>query len=168
LLSGREQVQVLPAGVTIVTQDLYQAWRLAQSVAAGDIGIRVAIAIAGPDGQPCPLNEEILALGVDPLPAESWDAVWQELQWQMDHSVFARWWQGVKPLGVLTESSTDTFCVVLGVPSMEVRSWIEAKHMPIVRRTMGGVLGRPVEVQFAVYAQPVDVVTGSPSLCQRW
>jgi hypothetical protein len=168
LLSGHEQVQVMPDGVTIVAQDLYQAWRVAQSVAEADTATRVSIAVAGPDGQPCPLNGEVLALGVDPLPVESWEAVWQELQWQMDHSVFARWWQGVKPLGVLTESGTETLCVVLGVPSADVRSWIEAKHMPIVRRTMGGVLGRPVEVRFAVYGQPADVVTGSPSLGQRW
>jgi len=168
LLSGHDQVQVLPDGVTIVTQDLYQAWRVALAVASGVTDTRVSIVIAGPDGQPCPLNEEILALGVNPLPAGVWEAVWQELQWQMDHGVFARWWQGVKPLGVLAEPSTDTVCVVLGVPSADVRSWIEAKHMPIVRRTMGGVLGRPVEVQFAVYAQPVDVMAGSPSLGQSW
>jgi chromosomal replication initiation ATPase DnaA len=98
-----------------------------------------------------------------PFPADRWEAIWQELQWQMDRGVFLRWWRDVKPFGLLSRSGEAEPCVVLGVPSAEALAWIEAKQMPMVRRTVSGVWGEPVEVRIEVYAQTVgqliDVVT---------
>jgi hypothetical protein len=153
LLQGMETVEHTPEGIVIATPDLYQAYCLARSAAGHAWDGQIAVEVIGPGGERYPLNAEVLALAVESLPADQWEIVWQELQWQMDRSVFLRWWRGVKPLGVLRQVGADMPCVVLGVPEAEVRTWIEARHLPIVARTMSGVLGRTVEVRFEIYAQ---------------
>jgi hypothetical protein len=152
LLQGTELVEETSEGVALATSDLYHAYCLARAVRACACGEQVAVEVIGPGGRRYPLNAEVLALEVEPLPGGQWASVWQELQWQMDRAVFLRWWQGVKPLGVQSPAGSDVPCVVLGVPSAEARAWIETKHLSLVRRTLSGVLGQPVEALFVVYA----------------
>jgi hypothetical protein len=108
------------------------------------------------------LNAEVLAFSGVPLADASWTALRQELQWQMDRGVFARWWQEVMPLGISPGAEAGTSCVVLGVPSADVREWIESRQMAIVLRTLAGVLEQAVEVQFVVYAEAEAVSVSLP------
>jgi len=52
-------------------------------------------------------------------------------------------------------AEAGTPCIILGVPSADVREWIESKQKAIVLRTLAGVLEQTVEVQFVVYAEAV-------------
>ena len=150
MLLGHEEVGRTDAGLTIETRDLAHAIRLARAVCDGGWGQSIEVFFAG--GQRYALNAEVLALTVEPLSKETWDAARQELRWQMSRAVYDRWWREVQPLGVETEPASAS-CVVLGAPSAEVRAWILSKQMPMVARTLAGVLGQEVNVRLDVYAR---------------
>jgi hypothetical protein len=156
LLLGPEDLVETDAGWEIETRDLAHAVRLTRAVRA--VGYEASIAVFYRAGrQRCSLNAAILALTVEPLSKGAWDTVRQELQWQMSRGVFDRWWREVQPLGIATERVAMP-CVVLGAPSADVRAWIVSKQMPIVQRTLAGVLGQPVDVRIEVYAEPLPSV----------
>jgi hypothetical protein len=152
VLSGQDWVEVTGERVSIATQDLYQAYRLARAAQESALDRPVSVYLTALTGRRYALNAEVLAFSGVPLADESWAALRQELQWQMDRGVFARWWQEVMPLGVSSGAESGTSRVVLGVPSADVREWIESKQMAIVLRTLAGVLEQTAEVQFVVYA----------------
>jgi hypothetical protein len=156
LFLGHEEIVETDAGWAISTRDLGHAVRLARAVSAGDWAREIEVFLIG--GRRYVLNAEVLALAVEPLSSETWDTVRQELQWQMSRAVFDRWWREVQPLGMAIEGAPAP-CVVLGAPSADVRAWIESKHMPIVERTLAGVLGQAVGVRVLVYAQPLPEAT---------
>jgi hypothetical protein len=153
VLSAQDWVEEAGERVVIATRDLYQAYRLARAARESALDRPTFVYLTAPTGRRCALNAVILALAVAPLADELWTALRQELQWQMDRGVFARWWQEVMPLGISYGDETGTPCIVLGVPSAAVREWIESKQMSIVLRTLAGVLEQTVEVQFVVYAE---------------
>jgi hypothetical protein len=153
VLSGQDWVEETEERVSLATQDLYQACRLARAARESVLDRPVSVYFVSLTGRRYALNAEVLAFSGSPLADESWAALRQELQWQMDRGVFARWWQEVMPLGVSSDAEAGTSCVVLGVPSVDVREWIESKQMAIVLRTLAGVLEQAVEVQFVVYAE---------------
>jgi hypothetical protein len=157
VLSGQERVEETAERVRITTRDLYQAYRLARVARESVLDSPVSVYLAAPTGRRYALNAEVLAFSVVPLADESWAALRQELQWQMGRGVFARWWQEVVPLGISSGAEAGTSCVVLGVPSADVREWIESRQMAIVSRTLAGVLEQAVEVQFVVYAEAEGV-----------
>jgi hypothetical protein len=157
LLLGDEEISEESEGWAIRTRDLHHAVCLARAVRGGDWEQQIEV-FYGAGGQRYALNAEVLALSVEPLSRETWDTVRQELQWQMARGVFDRWWREVQPLGIATGPAA-TPCVVLGTPTADVRDWIVSKQMPIVARTLAGVLGQAVDVRIEVYAEPLPVAS---------
>jgi chromosomal replication initiator protein len=84
--------------------------------------------------------------------AESiWNAALGELELQMTKATFNTW---VKPTTVVSWQE-DNF--VLGAPNGYIKDWLENRlHTPI-QRTLTGILGQPVNVQFVVWAEEQDI-----------
>lgn len=80
-----------------------------------------------------------------------WNAALGELELQMTKATFNTW---VKPTTVISWQE-DNF--VLGAPNGYIKDWLENRlHTPI-QRTLSGILGQPVSVQFIVWAEEQDV-----------
>ena len=84
--------------------------------------------------------------------AESiWNAALGELELQMTRATFNTW---VKPTTVISWQE-DNF--VLGAPNGYIKDWLENRlHTPI-QRTLTGIVGQPVNVQFVVWAEEQDI-----------
>jgi hypothetical protein len=150
---GHVPVEQASGRWVIATGDLYQAYRLA-CTAAGHPAWPVDVCLVDDYGQRHPLNAEILALGeVAPLDARAWRSAVAELRLQMTQAVFDRWWSHVKPLGIVRDGGAGGgACVLLGVPAPGAQEWLAAWQSVLVARTLSGVLGEPVRVQFVVYS----------------
>ncbi len=73
-----------------------------------------------------------------------WQAVLSELQLQMTKATFDTW---VKNTCVV-ECDDGTF--VIGAQDAFTRDWLENRLLTTVKRTLVGIVGRPVEVKFVV------------------
>jgi chromosomal replication initiator protein len=84
--------------------------------------------------------------------AESiWNAALGELELQMTKATFNTW---VKPTVAVSWQEDD---FVLGAPNGYIKDWLENRlHTPI-QRTLTGILGQPVTVQFVVWAEEQDI-----------
>jgi chromosomal replication initiator protein len=84
--------------------------------------------------------------------AESiWNAALGELELQMTKATFNTW---VKPTVAVSWQEDD---FVLGAPNGYIKDWLENRlHTPI-QRTLTGILGQPVNVQFVVWAEEQDI-----------
>ncbi|MFN2129522.1 MAG: chromosomal replication initiator protein DnaA [Anaerolineae bacterium] len=84
--------------------------------------------------------------------AESiWNAALGELELQMTKATFSTW---VKPTIAVSWQEDD---FVLGAPNGYIKDWLENRlHTPI-QRTLAGILGRPVNVQFVVWAEEQEI-----------
>jgi hypothetical protein len=85
-----------------------------------------------------------------------WQAALSELELQMTKATFNTW---LRPARLLAwESSGDgngnaTTRIVLGTPNEYIKDWLENRlHIPI-RRTLSGIAGNAVEVEFEVCDQ---------------
>ncbi len=78
-------------------------------------------------------------------PGEIWQTVLNELQWQIPKPTFETWVKGTQVISV----EGDTF--VIGVRSAYARDWLEHRLRTVIARTLTGVVGRPVAVNFVVY-----------------
>jgi chromosomal replication initiation ATPase DnaA len=67
-----------------------------------------------------------------------------ELQLQMTKPTFDTW---LKPSQVIGYED-DTFIVSVETPS--IKDWLERKLLSSIKRSLSGILGRPVEVKFVV------------------
>jgi hypothetical protein len=82
-----------------------------------------------------------------------WQAALGELELQMTKGTFATW---VRPAELLVwESEGDDndsarTRVVLGTPNEYVKDWLENRLYTPIRRTLSGIAGNPVEVEFEV------------------
>ena len=79
------------------------------------------------------------------------DRIWQsalgELEMQFTKATFNTWVKPVKPVSW----DQDTF--VLGTPNSYIKDWLENRlHVPI-QRTLSGIVGEPIDVQFIVWPQ---------------
>ena len=80
-----------------------------------------------------------------------WQAALGELELQMTQATFSTW---VKPTSVVAWEQ-DT--IVLGAPNGYIKDWLENRlHAPI-ERTLSGVLGKKVDVEFVVWAEEQEI-----------
>lgn len=73
-----------------------------------------------------------------------WQAVLSELQLQMTKATFDTW---VKNTSVLNYTGD---VLVIGTQDASSKEWLENRLLPTVERTLVGIVGRPVEVNFVV------------------
>jgi chromosomal replication initiator protein len=80
-----------------------------------------------------------------------WNAALGELELQMTRATFNTW---LKPTSVVSWQQDD---FVLGAPNGYIKDWLENRlHTPI-ERTLTGIVGQPVNVQFVVWAEEQDI-----------
>ena len=80
-----------------------------------------------------------------------WNAALGELELQMTRSTFNTW---VKPTTIVSWKD-DT--VVLGTPNGYIKDWLENRLYAPIQRTLSGVSGQAVNVQFIVWTEEQDV-----------
>jgi chromosomal replication initiator protein len=82
---------------------------------------------------------------------ESAEKIWQaaagELELQMTRATFNTW---IRPTTVI---SWDRENFVLGVPNGYIKDWLENRLYTPIQRTLSGILGQPVNVQFIVWSE---------------
>jgi chromosomal replication initiation ATPase DnaA len=82
-----------------------------------------------------------------------WQAALSELELQMTKAAFATW---IRPVELLAwESEGDdhggkSTRIVLGTPNEYVRDWLENRLYTPIQRTLSGIAGHPVAVEFEV------------------
>jgi hypothetical protein len=84
-------------------------------------------------------------------PDQIWQAALRELQLQMTKATFDTW---VKDTRAISHEG-DIF--VIGVPSALARDWLENRLLTTVERTLVGIIGHPVQVEFAVLEELAPV-----------
>ena len=77
-------------------------------------------------------------------PNHAWQATLGELQLQMTRATFETW---VKHTSVL---SHEDGLFIIAVQSNFAKEWLENRLLGLVKRTLGNIVGRSVEVRFAV------------------
>jgi hypothetical protein len=73
-----------------------------------------------------------------------WQAALRELQLQMTKATFDTWVKNTRAI------SHEDEIFVIGVPNALARDWLENRLLTTVERTLVGIIGHPVEVEFAV------------------
>jgi len=73
-----------------------------------------------------------------------WQAALRELQLQMTKATFDTWVKNTRAISHKDE------IFVIGVPNALARDWLENRLLTTVERTLVGIIGYPVEVEFAV------------------
>ena len=77
-------------------------------------------------------------------PAHTWGAALSELQLQMTKATFDTWLANTRAIAF--EDSTLT----IRVASAFAKDWLENRLLTTVKRTLVGIVGQPIEVEFAV------------------
>ena len=77
-----------------------------------------------------------------------WQAVLSELQLQMTKATFDTWVRDTRLL------SCQDGVFVIGAPNEFARDWLENRLLTTVKRTLVGIAGYPVEVQFVLEESP--------------
>ena len=78
-------------------------------------------------------------------PNAIWQRVLEELQQQIPKPTFETWVKGTQ----VVSASDDR--LVVGVRSAYARDWLEGRLRTVIARTLTGVVGRPMAVDFVVY-----------------
>jgi len=78
---------------------------------------------------------------------EIWQRVLGELQLQVSKANYATWLKNSQ--GITCQE--DTF--VVGVPSAFVAEWLTKRLRSLIRKTLAGIIGRDIDVQFTVHNQ---------------
>jgi hypothetical protein len=73
-----------------------------------------------------------------------WQAALRELQLQMTKATFDTWVKNTRAI------SHEGEVFVIGVPSTLARDWLENRLLTTVERTLVGIIGYPVQVEFAL------------------
>jgi len=90
-------------------------------------------------------------------PNEVWQATLGELELQMTRDTFNTW---LKPTQVI---SYEDGVLVIGVENGYVKEWLSNRLLPTIQRTATSIVGRTVEVKFAVWSKQ-NQATNSPPL----
>jgi hypothetical protein len=77
-------------------------------------------------------------------PGQVWQAALGELQLQMTKPTFETW---VKPCKVIAYKDGE---FIIAVPRASIKDWLERKLLLSFKRSLAGILGRPVEVTFVM------------------
>ena len=80
-----------------------------------------------------------------------WNTAMSELELQMTSATFNTW---VKPTTVVSWQDPD---FVLGAPNGYIKDWLENRLHILIQRTLSGILGQSVNVQFIVWAEEQDL-----------
>jgi len=86
-----------------------------------------------------------------------WQAALGELQLQMSRPNFETWFKET----ALAALDGDT-CVV-AVPNPFTLEWLETRCVPLIRKTLIGILGRPVDVRFVLKTGPAAAAASAPA-----
>ena len=86
-----------------------------------------------------------------------WQAALGELQLQMSRPNYETWFKET----TLAALEGDT-CVV-AVPNPFTLEWLETRCVPLIRKTLVGILGRPVEVTFVLKSAPAAPPASAPT-----
>ena len=78
---------------------------------------------------------------------QAWEAVMGQLQAELPRAVYDTW---VRHIELERFDAPDT--IVLGVANDYARDWLEDRLSSTARRVLIGVVGRPLDVEFAVFA----------------
>jgi len=104
-------------------------------------------------------------------PNQNIDAVWQaalgELQLQMPRATFDTWLKGtcVMAYEPSHNANNEGGRLIIGTQNTFAKDWLENRLEGKVKRTVAGILGQPVEVQFRVRprsddSEPVQLLQG--------
>ena len=85
-----------------------------------------------------------------PLPDQLWRESLQKLELQMTRATFETW---LKDTRVIPAANNGD--LVIGVQSEYAKKWLEDKLMETVSRTVTGIVGRPVRIEFVVREEPI-------------
>jgi chromosomal replication initiator protein len=80
-----------------------------------------------------------------------WQAALGELELQMTRATFSTW---IKPA---TAISCDEETFVLGTPNGYIKDWLENRLYAPIQRTLSGIVGRQLDVQFIVWTEEQDI-----------
>jgi chromosomal replication initiator protein len=80
-----------------------------------------------------------------------WNAALGELELQMTKATFSTW---VKPVMVISWQESN---FVLGAPNGYIKDWLENRLYTPIQRTLSGIVGEPIDVQFIVWAEEQDI-----------
>jgi hypothetical protein len=78
---------------------------------------------------------------------QAWEAVMGQLQAELPRAVYDTW---VRHIELERFDAPDT--LVLGVANAYARDWLEDRLSATARRVLIGLVGRPLDVEFAVFA----------------
>jgi chromosomal replication initiator protein len=87
-----------------------------------------------------------------------WQAALGELQLQMSRPNYETWFKDTALVGV----EGDT-CVV-AVPNPFTKEWLETRCVPLIRKTLMGILGRGVDVRFVLKSATPTAAPAAPLL----
>jgi chromosomal replication initiator protein len=79
-------------------------------------------------------------------PQDAWQATLGQLQLQMNKAAFDTWLRGAEVLAY----QDDTF--IISVRNAYAKDWLEQRLLPTIKRTLTDIFGRPVAVQFKIWA----------------
>lgn len=79
-----------------------------------------------------------------------WQAALGELQLQMPKATFDTWVKKTQAI------SYEGEIFVIGVPDALARDWLEDRLLTMVERTLAGIIGHPVQVEFAVLEESTE------------
>lgn len=92
---------------------------------------------------------------------EIWQAALQELQLKVTSANYQSWLKNTVGLAYRDN------CFVVGVPSAFVTEWLQKRLDPLIEKTLIGITGQPLEVQFQVYqgdgSEGINSLAPSPS-----
>jgi chromosomal replication initiator protein len=77
-----------------------------------------------------------------------WQAALGELQLQMSRPNYETWFKDT------TLAALDDDACVVAAPNPFTLEWLETRCVPLIRKTLIGILGRPVEVRFVLRTAP--------------
>jgi hypothetical protein len=83
-----------------------------------------------------------------------WQAALMELELQMTKATFDTWVKNTRAISHKDE------IFVIGVPNALARDWLENRLLTTVERTLVGIIGHPVEVEFAVLEEKANQRVG--------
>jgi chromosomal replication initiator protein len=83
-----------------------------------------------------------------------WQAALSELELQMTKATFNTWLKPVRLLAWESNGDSDARTrVVLSTPNEYVKDWLENRLCTPIRRTLSGIAGNAVELEFEVCDQ---------------
>jgi chromosomal replication initiator protein len=91
-------------------------------------------------------------------PSEVWQAALGELQLQMTRDTFNTW---LKPTRVI---SYEDSALIIGVENGYVKEWLSNRLLSTIQRTVTSIVGRTVDVSFAVWSKKSENADQPPLL----